>query len=219
VRVDLLVPVKPLARAKTRLLGTADGGNGTPQDHARLVLALIRDTIAAATRAATVHRVVAICSDPLVCAALARDGVAALRDEPDAGLNPALRYGAARLRAASPTGAVGVLPADLPALRPEELDGAIRAGLATGVRAFCTDRTGTGTTLLLAPSPWPLAPRFGTGSAARHRAGGARELPGGWPGLRCDVDTVADLAVARELGLGRFTRAALARPAGTAGFS
>jgi 2-phospho-L-lactate guanylyltransferase (CobY/MobA/RfbA family) len=32
-----------------------------------------------------------------------------------------------------------------------------------------------------------------------------------WPGLRCDVDTAADLTIARGLGLGRFTSTALDR--------
>ena len=212
MHVDLLVPVKPLARAKTRLRGVADGGAGAPEAHARLVLALVRDTLAAATGATAVRRAVAICSDEEVCTALAGDGVQVIPDEPAAGLNPALRYGEAVLRTADPTTTVGVLQADLPALRPEELDCAVRHGLATGGRAFCTDRTGTGTTLLLAPPGQPLAPRFGVGSVAAHRATGARELSGSWPGLRCDVDTAADLAVARGLGLGRFTRAALSRP-------
>jgi 2-phospho-L-lactate guanylyltransferase len=209
--VDLLIPVKPLARAKTRLRGVTDGGAGAPEAHARLVLALARDTLAAAARAAVVRRAVTICSDEMVCTALARDGVEAIPDKPAAGLNPALRYGEVVLRIADPTTTVVALQADLPALRPEELDCAIRNGLATGGRAFCTDWEGTGTTLLLAPPGQPLEPCFGPGSAAAHRATGARELSGCWPGLRCDVDTVADLNVARSLGLGRFTRAALSR--------
>lgn len=205
MHVDLLVPVKPLARAKTRLWSAASD----PEEHARLVLAFTRDTLAAATGAARVRYVVVICSDGLVCAALADDGVQTIPDEPAAGLNPALRYGEAVLRAADVTATVVVLQADLPALRPAELDRAIRAGLATGGRAFCADRTGTGTTLLLAPPGQLLDPCFGPGSAAAHRATGARELAGGWPGLRCDVDTAADLATARGLGLGQFTSAAL----------
>jgi 2-phospho-L-lactate guanylyltransferase len=209
VHVDLLVPVKSLAWAKTRLRGAAGGGAGAREAHARLVLALARDTIAAAAAVLVVRQVVAICSDETVCAALADDGVRAIPDEPAAGLNPALRYGDAVLRAADFSTAVGALPADLPALRPEELDRAIRAALATGGRAFCTDRTETGTTLLLAPPGQLLGPRFGPSSAAAHRATGARELTGFWPGLRCDVDTVADLTIARGLGLGRFTSAAL----------
>lgn len=212
MHVDLLVPVKPLAKAKTRLRGVADGGAGAPEAHARLVIALARDTLAAAAGAAVVRRAVAICSDEEVCTALTGDGVEVIPDEPAAGLNPALRYGEAVLRTADPTTTVGVLQADLPALNSQELDCAVRHGLATGGRAFCTDRTGTGTTLLLAPPGQPLEPRFGVGSAAAHRATGAQELSGFWPGLRCDVDTAADLAIARGLGLGRFTRAALPSP-------
>jgi 2-phospho-L-lactate guanylyltransferase len=209
MHVDLLIPVKPLAWAKTRLRGAADGGAGAPEAHARLVLALARDTVTAA--AAVVRQVVAICSDETVCAALANDGVQTIPDEPAAGLNPALRYGEAVLRAADLTATVGVLPADLPALHPEELDRAIHAALAAGGRAFCTDRAETGTTLLLAPPGQLLSPRFGPASAAAHRATGAREVTGVWPGLRCDVDTAADLTIARGLGLGRFTSTALDR--------
>jgi 2-phospho-L-lactate guanylyltransferase len=203
--VDLLVPIKPLARAKTRLRDAADDQAA----HARLVVALAQDTLAAAAAAALVRRAVAVCSDELVRRVLAMDGVQAVADEPGDGLNSALRYGEALLRSADPATAVAAMPADLPALRPHELECALRHALATGGRAFCADQAGTGTTLLLAPPGQPLAPCFGPRSAVAHRAGGARELAGHWPGLRCDVDTAADLARARELGLGRFTRAAL----------
>ena len=212
MHVDLLLPMKPLTRAKTRLLGAADGGFGAPGAHARLVLALARDTFAAATEAPVVRRAVAICSDAAVRRALAADGVETIPDEPAAGLNSALRYGEVLLRTADPAATVAALPADLPALRPQELDRAIRDAVATGGRAFCTDQAGTGTTLLLAPRGQALEPCFGTGSADAHRASGSRELSGRWPGLRCDVDTAADLALARRLGLGQFTQAALQMP-------
>src|SRR5437588_5343800 len=65
--VDLLVPIKPLARAKTRLRDAADDEAA----HARLVVALARDTLAAAAAAALVRRVVAVCSDGLVRRVLA----------------------------------------------------------------------------------------------------------------------------------------------------
>jgi 2-phospho-L-lactate/phosphoenolpyruvate guanylyltransferase len=168
--------------------------------------------LAAATGAAVVRRAIAICSDAMVCRALAADGVETIPDQPDAGLNSALRYGELLLRTADPTAAVAALPADLPALRPQELDRAIRDAMTNGGRAFCTDQAGTGTTLLLAPYGQVLEPCFGPGSAAAHRASGARELSGRWPGLRCDVDTAADLTLAHKLGLGQFTQAALSMP-------
>ncbi len=212
--VDLLVPVKSLARAKTRLRGAADGGAGDRQAHSGLALALARDVLAAAAAAATVRRLLASTSDPDVAAAVAADGVTTAPDEPDAGLNPALRHGERALRTADPGAAVAVLQADLAALRPEELDAAVGLALQTASRGFCPDRAGTGTTLLVAAAGQPLDPRFGAGSAAAHRLAGTVELAGDWPGLRCDVDTPADLAVAVELGLGEHTRAALAASAG-----
>ncbi len=208
--VDLLVPVKPLARAKTRLRGAADNGIGEPRAHARLALALARDTVAAAAAATTVRRLLVITSDREVLAALAADGVRAMADEPDAGLNPALRHGERELRAADPDAAVAVLQADLPALRPAELDAAVDLAVRGASRSFCRDRVGSGTTLLVAAPGQPLVPRFGPGSAAAHRRSGAVELTGDWPGLRCDVDTPADLALATGLELGGHTRAALA---------
>jgi 2-phospho-L-lactate guanylyltransferase len=207
--VDLLVPVKPLHRAKTRLRGALRGGAQAGPVHAQLVLALARDTAAAAAAAAMVRRVVVICCDDVVASMLAGDGAYVLRVDPATGLNQALRHAETALAGGAPTVALAALPADLPALRAAELDAALRGGLAAGCRAFCADRTGTGTALLFAPPGRPLRPCFGPGSAAAHRASGAWELLGHWPGLRCDVDTAADLAAARALGLGRFTRAAL----------
>jgi 2-phospho-L-lactate guanylyltransferase len=209
--VDLVVPVKPLHRAKTRL--RADGGVGDPDAHAALALALAHDTVAAVRAARAVRRLLVVSSDPVVAAELAALGVEVTPDA-DGGLNPALRQGAALLRARDPGAAVGALQADLPALRPEELDGALAAAgvifTTGGARAFCADAEGTGTTLLLAAAGVPLDPRFGVGSAARHRAAGAVALPGAWPGLRRDVDTRDDLCAAAELGLGAQTRAVLA---------
>jgi 2-phospho-L-lactate guanylyltransferase len=49
-------------------------------------------------------------------------------------------------------------------------------------------------------------PRFGPGSFERHRQAGHVPLPGDLPGLRRDVDTPADLAQARRLGLGAVSR-------------
>jgi 2-phospho-L-lactate guanylyltransferase len=106
------------------------------------------------------------------------------------------------------------LQADLPALRPAQLDAALAAARAAFTRgapaAFCADAEGTGTTLLATAPGHELEPRFGIDSAARHREAGAVELDGDWPGLRRDVDTADDLRVAAELGLGPHTRCVLA---------
>jgi 2-phospho-L-lactate/phosphoenolpyruvate guanylyltransferase len=89
-------------------------------------------------------------------------------------------------------------------LRPDELAAALAAA-ERAPRCFVADAHGTGTTLLTAMRTG-LRPAFGPGSAAAHRAGGAVELTGDWPGLVRDVDTEADLRAALRLGIGPRTR-------------
>ncbi|MEU5696570.1 2-phospho-L-lactate guanylyltransferase [Actinosynnema sp. NPDC020468] len=193
--VDLVVPVKTLVRAKSRLVGVTD-------DRPALALAFALDTIAAALP--VVRTVIAVTDDPAVTAELAALGVESVPG-PE-GLNESLRHGFGVLRARDPGSVVGALQADLPALRTAELAAAL-----DGVRgrAFCPDRQGTGTTLLLSAPGEDLAPSFGTGSAAAHAASGARALLGPWPSLRHDVDTAEDLELACALGLGVRTDSVL----------
>ncbi|GAA1334895.1 2-phospho-L-lactate guanylyltransferase [Saccharothrix algeriensis] len=192
--VDLVVPVKTLQRAKTRLVGVTD-------DRPALALAFALDTITAALPA--VRRVLAVTEDPAVAAELRAMGVDSAPG-PE-GLNEALRFGAAMLRQRDRRCVVGALQADLPALRTAELRAALAAAES---RAFCPDRQGTGTTLLLSAPGGELEPEFGVGSAEAHSAG-AQALIGPWPSLRNDVDTAEDLELATGLGLGPRTREAL----------
>jgi 2-phospho-L-lactate guanylyltransferase len=198
-RVDLVVPIKRLDRAKSRLRGVVPA-----DEHAGLVLALLLDTVAAAAAADVVRRVLVVGEDERIPAALHGLGLGAVEcvDERGLpGLNAALSFGAERLR--TPDGTVGALQADLPALRPADLTAAVEE--AAGRRAYCADRPGTGTTLLLAAPGEPLDPRFGPGSARAHAATGAVRIGAARPAMRCDVDTGEDLGVAARLGLGPRT--------------
>jgi 2-phospho-L-lactate guanylyltransferase len=194
--VDLVVPVKALNRAKSRLVGVT----GDPITHAALAQAFALDTVSAALCAEGVRRVLAVTSDPVIEAEMAALGVESVSEPKTAGLNAAVRRGAEALRNRDRAVAIGALQADLPALRPAELAAAIAS--ADGRRAFCPDRQGTGTTLLLGAAGAEVNPRFGAGSAGAHAASGAAVLIGTWPSLRCDVDTADDLRLATTLGLG-----------------
>jgi 2-phospho-L-lactate guanylyltransferase len=195
----LVVPVKELGSAKSRLRGALPG-----VPHERLALALARDTVAAAIRCADV---LVVTADPVAAGSLAELGARVVPDPAEPGLNAALAHGAA---AAGAGRRVGALTADLPALRPADLAGALAA--AGSRRAFVADAAGTGTTLLLAAPGGALAPRFGAGSAGAHATGGARPLVAP-PTLRRDVDTAADLLAATRLGLGPYTDALVRRHA------
>ncbi len=196
--VHLLVPIKPLSLAKSRLAGLGPRGNA----HADLVLACARDTVAAARAADGVADVTVVTTDPTVAAAFEADRVPVVPELSRRGLNAALRDAETAFRGRAER--LGALQADLPALRPDELAGALRR--AGDDRAFCADRHGTGTTLLLAGPGELLAPAFGDDSAGAHLDSGAKALDGPWESLRCDVDTAADLAAATALGLGPRTR-------------
>ena len=191
-----MIPTKSLPEAKSRLLAAS----GDAAAHARLVLAIRSDTVAAARTAPGVARIIIVtdrpvppCPDPVL-----------VQTRP--GLNSALREGAAYAAKRWPAEGVAALDGDLPALRPEDL-GAALAGAASYQRAYVPDTRGTGTTLLTAVPHQPLEPAFGAGSAARHGATAVTLCAG--DSRRADVDTAADLQAALALGVGPATTAAL----------
>lgn len=219
----MVLPLKRLGAAKSRL---------EHPDRAALALAMATDTAAAAAAAGPdlVAGVLLVTNDPAASAAIGRGDLAAsgetpapilaVPDLPDRGLNPALRHGARVAARRWPGYGVAALSADLAALRPTELRTALLDVPPTG-RAVVADAAGTGTVLLCAAPDSPLRPCFGANSHARHVRTGARDLTAALgaavPGLRRDVDTVADLAAARLLGVGRATSAVLATAAAHAG--
>jgi 2-phospho-L-lactate/phosphoenolpyruvate guanylyltransferase len=200
VEWSVLVPVKRLAAAKTRLRGAVGAGR-----HESLVLAMAQDTVAAALATPGVVSVVVVTTDPAVTSAVTALGARAVPEPArGGGLNAALSHAASVV-----AGRSAALPADLPALRGDELSAALRALATSAAGGYVPDAAGTGTVLLAAAVGGRLSPRFGPGSAAAHSHGGARRVEGDWPSLRHDVDTAEDLAVAVSLGPGPHTRALL----------
>ncbi|MGX4689614.1 2-phospho-L-lactate guanylyltransferase [Streptomyces sp. JNUCC 63] len=202
----LVIPLKPLTRAKSRLSDTA--GDGV---RPRLALAFAEDTVAAALACPAVANVAVVTDDGVAGRELAALGARIVADEPRAGLNAALTHGTAVVRSARPEAPVAALNADLPALRPGELARVLQAA-AQFPRAFLADSAAVGTTLLAAAPGRALLPAFGTDSRARHRASGAVELSlDAVESVRRDVDTGDDLRAALALGVGPRTAAAAAR--------
>ncbi|MGW4735936.1 2-phospho-L-lactate guanylyltransferase [Streptomyces shenzhenensis] len=202
----LVIPVKPLALAKSRLADTAADGL-----RPGLALAFAQDTVAAALACGAVRDVAVVTDDALAGRELTALGARIVPDEPGGGLNAALAHAAGVVRSARPGAAVAALNADLPALRPPELARVLDAA-AEFPRAFLPDAAGIGTTLLAAAPGRELRPAFGGDSRARHGASGARELRlDAVDSVRQDVDTGADLRAALVLGVGPRTAAATAR--------
>jgi 2-phospho-L-lactate/phosphoenolpyruvate guanylyltransferase len=200
---SLVVPVKRLAIAKSRLNGAA--GPHRPA----LALAFAADTVSAALRTPRVCAVFVVTDDPEADALSRSLGARVVPDRDDAGLNPALRWGAQVAAEAHPGAGVGALSADLPALRSVELSAvlgfAARAALL-GRAAVVADAGGRGTTVYLSGPGVPFEPAFGPQSLDAHLRSGALAFDeADVPSVRRDVDTPADLRVALSLGVGRHT--------------
>jgi 2-phospho-L-lactate guanylyltransferase len=234
----VLLPVKVLARAKSRLAVLAG-------DRRRdLALALAADTVAAVTACPAVARVVVVTSDPVAGPLLSALGAVIVTDEPagltaalaspatpsldspsldspsldspsldtagvQEGLNAALRHGAAEAARLWPGNGLAALTADLPALRPAELAAALRAVSAPG-------RTGPGRRAAFVPD----AAGVGTTLYAVPPGGQFRPLFGGASRARHAASGAAELHLDDIAGLRRDVdtpddlRAALALGAG-----
>jgi 2-phospho-L-lactate/phosphoenolpyruvate guanylyltransferase len=204
--IGLVIAVKRLAAAKTRLAPVFSAAT-----RESVVLAMLVDTIIAASAVPALRTVTVVTPDPVAADAARQLGAVALTDPTPEGhhdpLNNAIAAAEAAVRETTPN--VVALQGDLPALQMQELAEAITAA-RTYPRSFVGDRHGTGTSALFAFGV-ALQPRFGPDSAERHRHSGAIELTGAWPGLRCDIDTPDDLMVARRLGVGAATSRAIGR--------
>ncbi|MGI9007114.1 MAG: 2-phospho-L-lactate guanylyltransferase [Streptosporangiaceae bacterium] len=193
---SVVIPVKVLARAKSRLAGLGPG------ERAAVALAMAADTVAAALASPVVGAVVVVSDDPSVLAQAQALGAVVIPDGPGQGLNEAMTAGARHAAARWPGSGVAALTADLPALSARELTEALTAAGRAG-QAFVPDAAGSGTTLYAATPDATFRPLFGPQSRTRHRLAGAAELDlPGIPGLRQDVDTLADLGAAERIGLG-----------------
>jgi 2-phospho-L-lactate guanylyltransferase len=200
----VLLPVKPPAYGKSRLVGLPD------PDRRRLAEAFALDTAAACLEAAHVGAVLAITDDARFSSHLTALGCAAIPDGVAGDLNGTLRQGAADARRRWPSLTPVALCGDLPALRADDLDAALSAAteMAPAMR-YVADAAGSGTTLFTATHA-EFAPRFGTGSREQHELLGAVPIEGGLASLRHDVDDLDDLVAAAALGLGSRTAAVVA---------
>lgn len=193
----LVVPVKTLVHAKSRLRGFTDAVRR------ELMCAFALDAVGAALDCPLVSCVHVVTDDPDLADTVRGLGCAVHRDRGGGDLNTALRAAVGEL-AARP---VAAMLGDLPCLVVEDLTAALAAVSGSG---FVADAGGTGTTLLAVSSPAGFDPRFGVASRDAHLAAGVPEVTLAVSTLRHDVDTAEDLEQAVARGVGPRTRAVLA---------
>jgi 2-phospho-L-lactate guanylyltransferase len=184
----------------------------TPGERAALALAMLDDLLAACAGAGLAGTVAVVDSEAGRAVASARGALAG--PDPGGDMNAAVRIGLARARSGGAAAAI-VLPGDLPCARAEDLAALAASAVAGRAVGIATDHAGTGTNALVLRPSDAIAPSFGPGSAARHRAAavaaGAAVLTLRRERLARDVDTADDLAALAGLPVGPATAAALAR--------
>ena len=147
---DVIVPIKRLAAAKSRLHGL-EGAH-----RQRLALSFALDAVHAARSAAGVGRVFVVTRDAHAGAALALQGARIVGERRGPGLNPAIEAGVDAALDGNQLRRIAVMTGDVPAVTPGEIDAAL-ASAEAHPRAVLADADGTGTVLLTA-NPFPTDP-------------------------------------------------------------
>lgn len=201
----VLVPVKPPARGKSRLVGLDD------DTRRALASAFALDTVAVCLATPGVAQVLVVTDDAGFASSLLALGAACIPDGDSGDLNATLRQAAAEAERRWPTLRPVALCADLPTLRPDDLaDGLVALGVATGeAGAFVPDAAGVGTTAYAAAYD-RFEPRYGGASRRAHLDAGCSEVAHAPATLRRDVDDLVDLQAATALGLGPRTATVVA---------
>lgn len=198
MEAHVLVPLKRLAGAKTRLAGLL-----VPDERASLVKAMLADVLDAVRAAPEVATVTLVSSEPFA-PRLARTHGVRLFDDGGLPWNEGLAAATSRT-VVEPV--VAVVSADLPLVSSEDVSALLGAVPERGI-AIARAHDGGTNAVAIAP-PGAVGTCFGEpGSAALHaglaRAAGLAAAIVDRPGLALDLDTAAD--VERFLGVPRETR-------------
>ncbi len=190
----LLIPVKRLERAKSRLAPAL-----SRQARIRLAWWLTQRTLRVIARVPEVHPLV-ISADLRVLALARSMGMAVYFDrweDLNRALTAARRYA---VRHGAET--IGVLPIDLPGLTPEAIRSLLRAGFPDRGLVLVPDRHAQGTNALLVRPPEAIPFCFGPGSLEAFRSTAeAQGLPVrllSHEAFALDLDTEADWAAWRS---------------------
>jgi 2-phospho-L-lactate/phosphoenolpyruvate guanylyltransferase len=193
--VAAVIPVKPLDAALGRLSGVLPAS-----DRRDLQWEMLGAVLSACAECEGLSRVVVVTGDATVGGLARAFGARVVSDhQPPRGMNAAVRIGCERVAAAGLGGAL-VLTADLPLIRPSDLEEIVARRPGGGEGVLCVpSRDGTGTNALLLCGPRVIEPQLGPDSLARHEAQARRRRVRSArlavANLALDVDTPEDLAV------------------------
>ena len=186
----VLVPVKALAGVKNRLASVL-----SPEQRCTLVGAMLRDVLAACTRADGVQRCVVVSRDADVRSLASSCGAEAWAEPRGGGLNAAVCWASERAVADGAQQTL-VIMGDCPQAAPADVDRLLATPARAGV-VFVPSLDGTGTNAMLRRPGDAMPTAFGPNSLEKHAwmaaVAGLRPMYVRCPSLALDVDTPTDL--------------------------
>ena len=201
---DVIIPIKDLSKAKSRLMGVL-----TSQQRMDLVLAMLHDLLTT-LRSTDVRNIWLVATDDAVLYVGARFGVTPVKEHVVKGYNHAVSIGLSQIDKGTPT---VILPGDLPRATAVDLRALTKSDLRPGIR-IVPDHQNRGTNGLYLSSPDLIGPGFGENSFFRHCARAnqiglhAKVMP--LESLAPDLDTAGDLYALACASIGKATRTVIA---------
>lgn len=188
-----IIPVKPLRLAKSRLASVL-----TPEQRQRFAETMLRHVLSITREVPLVTGTLVISRDNRVLTIAREYGAKTVQESGQPELNSALMR-ATHIIASWRSEAVLILPADLPLVEPQDIDGLIRAaGYQQNTVVLATDRNKDGTNALFMRPPGLIDYAYGPGSYHRHavmaRDAGASVILYESERLVYDIDLPEDIA-------------------------
>ena len=192
----VIIPVKPLKNAKSRLAPVL-----SPDQRFELAQAMFRHVLSVTTTIQQVTGVLVISRDTKALAIAREMGAKTLQEGAMSNLNPALLRATLVVQSWR-ADSVLVLPADLPFINAEDLRDMVQLASDRSI-VIATDRNRDGTNALLIRPPGAIEYDYGSGSYERHlrmaRAAGLQVREFQSERLSLDIDVPEDLREYQEI--------------------
>lgn len=203
-----VVPVKAANCSKQRLSPVL-----TPDQRSTLARCMLRDVLDAVACERDLAGVALVMPDDGPADIGREFGARVLREPREGGMCGAVSH-AARILEAEGAGGVLVLPADIPAVRPSDVDAMLALHRETQAVTLVEARRDGGTNAIVVSPPGAIAFRFGLRSAHAHREEARRRCVPAidlvLPRVQLDIDEPEDLLAFQAIGertrTGRYLR-------------
>jgi len=160
--VWVIVPVKPLRRSKSKLTNIL-----SEEERAVLNLKMYENTLNALKDIQIPHQVLVVSKDSSVLSIARSHKAKTLQEDGDSGLNTALKKAIQVVKTYAGQ-SVLILPADLPFITKEDIEGVMEFSGGFSFMLISPDRKMSGTNILYISPPDLIEFSYGPGSFERH---------------------------------------------------